>query len=130
MTHYHAAVWLDHREARIFGIGRDEVERFAVLAHPHHRQVHHRHGALGSGRTPEDTKFFAEIAEHLKGPEEILVAGPGKAKLELLRYLHTHAPAVEAKVMAVESADHPTDGQFVAHARAAFAALDRIAKQP
>ena len=52
---------------------------------------------------------------------------PGFATgLELLRYLHAHAPKVEAKVVGVETADHPTDKQVLAHARARFQAIDRM----
>jgi hypothetical protein len=34
----------------------------------------------------------------------------GAAKLELLRYLHRHAPEVEARILAVETVDHPPTG--------------------
>ena len=126
MTHYHAAVWLDHREARIFEIGTDEVEKFTVHAHPHHRQVHHKHGVLGSGHAEGDKHFFEEIVSHLQAPQEILITGPAKAKLELMRHLHKHAHGVEAKVVGVETVDHPTDGQLVAYARKYFDKVDRM----
>jgi hypothetical protein len=47
----------------------------------------------------------------------------------LLRYLHRHAPDVEAKVVGVETVDHPTDAQVLAYARARFRAVDRMAPQ-
>lgn len=126
MSHFHAAVWLDHQSARIFEIGTDEVEKFTVHAHPKHRQVHHKHGALGSGHVEGDKAFFQGIAEHLRPAGEILIAGPGKAKLEFQRYLHKHDHATEAKVAGIETVDHPSDGQFVAYARRAFLKIDSM----
>jgi stalled ribosome rescue protein Dom34 len=126
MPHYHAAVWLDHHTARVFDIGADEIETFTVHAHPKHRQVHHKHGALGSGHVEGDRAFFEGIADHLKTAGEILVAGPGKAKLEFQRFLHKHAPQIEAKIAALETVDHPSDGQFVAYARRAFLKIDQM----
>lgn len=126
MHHFHAAVWLDHQTARVFEIGADEVDQFTVHAHPKHRQVHHKHGVLGSGHAEGDKAFFAAIAAHLAGAGEILIAGPGKAKLEFQRYLHQHAPQTEKKVAAIETVDHPSDGQFVAYARRAFLKIDAM----
>jgi stalled ribosome rescue protein Dom34 len=126
MSHFHAAVWLDHHTARVFDIGADEVDKFTVHAHPKHRQVHHKHGALGSGHVEGDKQFFAEIAAHLRQSGEILIAGPGKAKLEFQRFLHAHEPQTEKKVVAIETVDHPSDGQFVAFARRAFVKIDAL----
>ena len=126
MPHFHAAVWLDHQSARVFEIGAEEVEKFTVHAHPKHRQVHHKHGALGSGHVEGDKQFFAEIAGLLRPAGEILIAGPGKAKLEFQRFLHAHDPQTEKKVAAIETVDHPSDGQFVAFARRAFLKIDSM----
>ncbi|MBM3489009.1 MAG: hypothetical protein FJX68_00945 [Alphaproteobacteria bacterium] len=57
------------------------------------------------------------------------MVGPGTAKLALMRHLHGHAPAVERKVVAVETVDHPSDGQVVAYARKYFDAADRMRPQ-
>jgi hypothetical protein len=58
--------------------------------------------------------------------QEILLVGPGSAKLELVKHLHKHHPALVGRVKGVESADHPTDPQIVAHARSYFAAKDQM----
>ena len=41
-------------------------------------------------------------------------------KLHFLRYLQKHDPASESRIVGLESASHPTDGQLVAHARSNF----------
>jgi hypothetical protein len=43
--------------------------------------------------------------------------GPGTAKLQLLRYLHEHEREIERRVVGIETVDHPSDRQLVAHVR-------------
>jgi stalled ribosome rescue protein Dom34 len=120
----HAAVWIDHKEANIFAIARDEVEKDIVLA-PH--PVHHKHprGPEGVKAHPEEAKrFFHEVARSLDGSDEILVVGPSTAKLEFIRYVHAHDHALEPKIVGIETVDHPSDGQLVAYARAYFKRID------
>ncbi len=122
----HAVVWIDNKEARIFNLHPDHVDE-AHLRAPNH--LHHKHpaGAEGAKEHPDDAKrFFHEVARSLDASEEVLVVGPAKAKLELIRYLHKHDHALEAKVVGVETVDHPTDGQLVAYARTYFVAVDRM----
>ena len=93
----HSVVWLDHKEARIFNLHPDVHE--AHLHAPSHQHHKHPTGAEGAKDHPDDAKrFFHEIARSLEPSEEILVVGPAKAKLELIRYLHKHAHALGTKV--------------------------------
>ncbi len=128
MSHYHAVVWIDHAEAHVLEFTSDAVERKRVR-NPHPQQVHHKAGGVGSGKAAPDAAYLKDVASNLADAKEILVLGPGNAKLELLRYLHRHAPSVEANIVGVETADHPTDAQAVAHARKYFAAADRMQPQ-
>jgi hypothetical protein len=41
-------------------------------------------------------------------------------KLHFLRYAQRHDHALEARIVGIESADHPTDAQLVAHVRHYF----------
>ena len=110
MTHAHAVVWLDHHEAHIIQFNAD--------THEDQRIKHH-----GNDRAAE---FYHAIAATLKGVSEILIAGPSSAKTELIKHLESHDPAIAKAVLGVESADHPTDGQLLAHARSYFKAKDRM----
>ncbi len=124
----YVAVWLDHKEARIFSLNADGADEAKVLAPLHN--VHHKHprGQDGGKEHPNDAKqFFADVCRNLTTAEEILVVGPGSAKLELIRYLHQHEKGLEPKVVAVETVDHPTDGQIIAYAKTAFKRIDRMA---
>ncbi len=118
------AVWVDHKEAHIFDVHAHEVDA-EIVAAPRH--LHHRHakGADDVKDHNEDAKrFFHEVARSLEGSSEILLAGPSTAKLELLRYIEKHDHALGAKVVGIETVDHPTDGQFAAYAKVYFKRLD------
>ena len=65
----------------------------------------------------------------MKGATEILIVGPGHAKLELIKHIHSHDQGVSDKVIGVETVDHPSDAQLVAFARKYFVAKDRILSQ-
>jgi stalled ribosome rescue protein Dom34 len=116
----HAAIWIDHNEARVFHVHPDSTEYTTVLSPQHH--VHRHPKGRGEAREhPDDAKrFFAEVAHTLQGADAILIVGPSSAKLELFRYLHEHERGLEGKVVGIETADHPTDGQIVARARSYF----------
>jgi stalled ribosome rescue protein Dom34 len=122
----HAVIWIDHKEARIFHVHAGATEATTVLAPQHHL---HRH-PKGQGEPrehPEDAqRFFGEVAKTLDGADAILIVGPSSAKLEFFRYVHAHNRPLESKVVGVETADHPSDGQIVARARDYFKASDRM----
>ncbi len=120
------AIWIDHKEARIIHVNPNKVDEMTVTAPQH---VHHKHpkGPEGAKEHPDDAKrFFHEVARSLEGAEEILIVGPSTAKLEFIRYVHQHEHALEAKIVGIETVDHPTDGQLVAYARKYFKLSDRI----
>lgn len=127
--HYHAVVWIDHREARVFHFGAAEVER--LVLHPDHptRHLHHKAQVVGSGKAPEDTGFLRDVAASFADAGAVLITGPAGAKTELVKYIHRHAPALMHVIAGIETVDHPTDAQLVAHARKYFAAADRMTPQ-
>ena len=126
MSHYHALVWLDHSQAHVMHISPDDVEKSVVQPAKPPLHLHSRSGTLGSGRQAEDQDYYHAIAEALKGAREILVVGPAQAKLQLIKHIHAHDPAMANKIVGVETVDHPTDGQLVAYARKYFVAKDRM----
>ncbi len=123
----HVAVWLDHKEARVFHFQPDSADESTVLAPPHNDHHKHTRGQLGLKEHPEDAKrFYHDLVSSLKDVDELLVVGPGAAKLEFSRYLHAHDHALEAKVVGIETVDHPSDGQFIAYAKTYFKGADRM----
>lgn len=119
-AHFHAVVWIDHSQAKIFHIGLNGADEATLHPHLQTRHLHHRAGSMGSGHTGPDKAFYAEVAKALADAGEILIIGPAGAKTELAHHLRDHAPAVAKRIVAVEPADHPTDGEIVAHAKRHF----------
>lgn len=129
MSHFHAAVWLDHSEAHVMHISPDDVEKSVIHpAHPH-QHLHARSGTVGDGRKGEDQAYYHAVADALKGAQEILIVGPAQAKLQLVKHIHAHDHGLVDKIVGVETVDHPSDGQLVAYARKYFRAKDQMLGQ-
>jgi stalled ribosome rescue protein Dom34 len=128
MSTYHAAVWLDHNEARIFHTTATTFDEVIVESPKAHTQLHRKSGSDDGHRAPEDQRYYREVAQALADAEQVLVLGPATAKLELIKYAHRHDPKLAAKIVGVETVDHPTDRQLVAYIRHYFKAADAIHK--
>ena len=130
MTHSHAIVWMDFREAHVFRFNAGDVEQERLKAHMPFRKVHHKAGVIGAGHAAADHHFFDHIIDALSGTREWILAGPGEAKQTFLDYLdkrkHTGGTKLDSHLVRLESMDHPTDGELLKHARQAFKAIDRM----
>jgi len=128
-NHYHALVWIDHQTAKVFRFNIDSSETAIVhSAHPH-QHLHHKANSGDSGHARVDKDFLERVSAAISHSGAILIVGPASAKTELQTHLKHAHPAIAAKVSAVESIDHPTDGQLLAHARHFFKADDRMRPQ-
>ncbi len=126
MKHYHAAIWIDHAEARLFSLNRSDAEEWAIHPHDRHVHLHHKAGSMGGGKTTGDKHYFESVAAAVKDAGEILIVGPSTAKSELHNYLKEHHKDIAAKVAGVEPLDHPSDGELVNFARKFFRGADRM----
>ena len=122
----HAAVFIDHHEAKIFHVYADASEVAAQVHAPTHHVHRHETRTAEPNRTADARHFHHDVAVAMAGAQQILVLGPASAKLELVKDWKAHEPAMAAKVVGVETVDHPTDGQIVALARSLFKANDRM----
>ena len=129
MSHYHAVVWLDHNEAHVMHISPADVEKSIVHPANPPRHLQRKRGSVSGSRQPEDQNYYHEVVGALSGAAEILIVGPGQAKLELIKHIHSHDPEVSKKVIGVETVDHPSDAQLVSFARKYFVAKDRMLSQ-
>jgi stalled ribosome rescue protein Dom34 len=128
-SHYHAIVWIDHREAKIFHFKATEVNY--MILHPHNptRHIHHKANAIGNGDAPLDLEFFEQVTEGIADAKAILITGPASAKSELAAHVARRHPDIARCVVGVETIDHPCDGALVAVARLYFKAEDRARPQ-
>jgi hypothetical protein len=113
MTHH--AVRIDHKEARIFHVHPEAAHESTILSPQHHI---HRH--------PKGRGEPRRRARELEGADSSLIVGPASAKHEFLTFVHEHHGSLESKFVGVETADHPTGGEIVAHARKYFKASGRM----
>jgi stalled ribosome rescue protein Dom34 len=124
--HYHAVVWIDHREARVFHFSPTDVER--LVLHPDHptKHIHHKTNSIGSGHVSSDQEYLHVVAESIADAGAVLIAGPANAKTDLVEHIRLHDPRLTKVIAGVETVDHPSDAQLVAHARKYLAATDRM----
>ena len=119
---YHAVVWVDHSEAKVFRFSGKEQSEVDIHAHASLQRLHHRQGGWeAGGNPPEHAEFFQRIAGALDHTGGTVVTGPGHAKEELKSYLDQHRSDVASRVFAVETLDHPTASGLFALGRQYFA---------
>jgi len=119
-THFHAVVWIDHSQARIFHIGLTGEDEVTLHPHLQTKHLHHKANSIGSGHAAPDKEFLAQVTNALSDAGQILIIGPAGAKTELAKYLREQHPAIGERIVAVEAADHLTDGEIVAYAKRHF----------
>lgn len=118
MSH-HAAVWIDHKEARIFHVGEGTFDESTLHA-PHHIARHEKSQTSDKYNAEEERLFFHQVAEALATANDVLVMGPSTGKLHFLKYAQKHDQKLEARIVGMETVDHPSDKQIVAYVRDYF----------
>jgi stalled ribosome rescue protein Dom34 len=127
--HYHAVIWIDHHEARVFHFNPTDVDQ--LVLHPDHttKNIHHKSNTIGSGHDTLDSAFLHEVVESIADAGAVLITGPANAKTELVNHIKHHDPKLMNIILGVETVDHPSDAQLVAHARKFFKPADRMQPQ-
>lgn len=117
----HSVVWIDQKEARVFELDAPASAEAVVHAPGPHIHRHANEQDVRVRNHPDDEpRFFGEVAQALKDHGPVLLVGPSMTKLHFLRYVQRHDRELEARIVGIESADHPTDAQLVAHLRHYF----------
>ena len=127
--HFHAVVWIDHKQARIFHFNVDEADRSVICDHIV-RDIHPREKRTGH-RIHDNKPFFEDVAKAIADAGAILIVGPAQEKDDFAKFLtdNERHPAIRTHVEGVEKADHPTDGELLDHARRYAKAADRMRPQ-
>jgi stalled ribosome rescue protein Dom34 len=125
--HYHAVVWIDHKQARIFHFNVEEADKTLVKEHVV-RDIHAHEKRTGH-RTEENKPFFEEVAKAIADSGGILIVGPAQEKDFFAKFLTEKHPAIRSHVEGVEKADHPTDGELLDFARRYAKAADHMRPQ-
>ena len=126
MSFNHAVIWIDHKEAHVMFLSQDASEAEIIKTKSTHSHLHHKANEIGSGRLSLDTKYLHSVIEAVKESKEILILGPGSAKLELIKHAHQHDQRIAANIVGVETVDHPSDKEVLAYARKFFYKADQM----
>jgi hypothetical protein len=126
MSYPHAVVWIDHDEAHVIQFDAEASEELTLRSKHRNGNLHHKRGQSGSGHAPEDHAYHREVEAALEGCGEILIIGPSNERIELEKHMKQHAGPIFDRVIGVEPADHPSDGEVLKLARRFFRAADRM----
>ncbi|QWD90028.1 translational machinery protein [Polynucleobacter sp. MWH-Braz-FAM2G] len=126
MSLNHAVIWIDHQEAHVMFLNADASEAEVIKSKTTHSHLHHKGGAVGSGKLALDSKYLHSVIQAVKESKEILILGPGSAKLELIKHAHHHDAQIAEKIVGVETVDHPSDKEILAYARKFFYKVDQM----
>ena len=127
--HYHAVVWIDHRQARIFHFNASDADKLVVDPDNPVRHLHHKANSLGSGHAAEDHNFLEAAAKAVADAGAILIVGPSSEKNELIKHIKDRHPELAIKIEGVEPVDHLTDGELLAYARRYLKTADLMRPQ-
>jgi stalled ribosome rescue protein Dom34 len=127
--HFHAVVYIDHDEARIFDFAKDDVVEHRIGAAPRQGNIHHKAGSVGSGHAHDAKSYFTAVAAELQPSHEILIVGHGNAKSDFANFIRDHVPGLAPRIMGVETVDHPTKKEIVAFALKFFESKDFMTPQ-
>ena len=125
---FHCLVWIDHRQAGIYGVSEQGLSELVRIHAPDtgHGHVHHRAGTMGSGHEPVNPEFLKAVAAALPASEELLIAGPADAKHALKQYLAAKYPALDRRIMGVETLPKTNDHEMHVFAHRFFHRTDRM----
>ena len=101
--HFHAVVWIDHKQARIFHFNVEEADRTVVRDHIV-RDIHSRAKRTGH-RIEENKPFFEDVTKAIADAGAILIVGPAQEKDMFAKFLAEKHSAIRTHVESVEAAD-------------------------
>jgi stalled ribosome rescue protein Dom34 len=125
MSFNNAVVWIDHTNAQVIHFDKDASESESLKTHSTHPHPHQRHGDTHSNED-DNSRFYDDIAAALKDSAQVLIVGPAQEKTAFMSYLTAKVPAVAEKIKAVETVDHPSNGELLSHARKYFVSAGAV----
>ena len=120
----YAIVWLDYSEARVIRFNSEMSEVDVVRpAHPADR----RRVTADCASDPHgigDLEFYRNVAKACDEVDAVLLAGHSIAKMELVKYLHSHSPQIFDRISDIENLSRLTDDLLLAEGRRFFDKTD------
>ena len=126
MSFNHSVIWIDHQEAHVIYFNPTASESEVIKTRSTHKNIHHKSGNVSGAHAGPDEHYLHEVIQAVKESKEILIVGPGSAKLELMKHAAKHYHLIADTVVRIETVDHPTDGQLLAYAKKYFHKVDAL----
>ena len=126
MSFNHSVIWVDHQEAHVIYFNPTASQGEIIKTKSTHKNLHHKSGSVSGTHVLPDQHYLHEVIQAVKESKEILIVGPGSAKLELMKHAAKHDHPTAEKVVGIETVDHPSDGQLLAYAKQYFAKVDAL----
>jgi hypothetical protein len=129
-----AGLWIDHREAVIVILSAKGQETMRIKSNVE-RQLRRAGeptgGPFPAQEVPPDdsrereyqgdlARYYDEVISHLRPADEVLVFGPGEAKVELKKRMGKEKCG--SRILTLETGDKMTEPQIAAHVREHFQA--------
>lgn len=118
-------IWIDHKKAVIVSASADGVTTKTlesdVESHPHYAGQQDGGGEkkYEERHTQHLDRYYDEVIHQLTDADELLIFGPGEAKLELKERLR-RSKAHPERIIGIETTDKLTDPQIVAKVKEHF----------
>ncbi len=114
-------VWIDSKNAHVFAMKTTGIEKLTVKKSDKNHHTRHKND---KHRDSNSEHYYSELAEKLKGADQILIMGPGLAKNHFKDHLTAHQSNTLAKKIIglekMESFEHKTEKQMMAKAHQFF----------
>jgi len=125
-------LWIDHREAIIVTLSVAEPEILRIKSRVEkqlRRAGEPAGGSFPAREVPCDdsrereyqgdlARYYGEVVSHLRSADEVLIFGPGEAKVELKKRMEKEK--CHPRILPLETEDKMTEPQIVAHVRERF----------
>lgn len=110
MSHFHAAMWIDHQEAQFLQLNANSIE--LQKAHAHKHDTPQRDSKVSS-----EHELLGEVWGDLADFVEVVITNSHTARADFRHYVTEHSSAISSRIVGWEIIDHPTDGQLMALAK-------------
>ena len=81
MSFNHSVIWIDHQEAHVIYFNPTASESEVIKTRSTHKNIHHKSGSVSGAHAGPDQHYLHEVIQAVKESKEILIVGPGSAKL-------------------------------------------------
>src|SRR5260370_7766637 len=90
--HFHAVIWIDHHEARVFHFSPTDVERLVLHPDRPTKHIHHKANSIDIGHAAENHAFLQAVAQSIPDARAVLVTPPHNATTALVPPIPPHPP--------------------------------------